>query len=235
MASNGNGNRRFPLRAVLLVAFLAVAGWILYTTSLDELLDVPMLLAETRLIAGRWWAPLLFFVLYAILNIFFIPPQALSIAAVVAWGWVLGGAIELVVATVTALFPYWIARSAAGPWVEGRMARHKRIMELLAREGFSVLLLIRLVPLIPYTAVNYAAGFTVIRTWPYLIATFFGMIPAVFIFAYFVDALVEGLMRPMDVLLRIIGAGLALGAFALSTRAIAHRLKRRIDHSTDKS
>ena len=71
--------------------------------------------------------------------------------------------------------------------------------------SFSLLLLLRVVPIIPYTALNYVAGLSPIRPQRYLLATFIGMVPSTYLFAYFVDATVEGIMEPRDVLLRRLG------------------------------
>ena len=108
------------------------------------------------------------------------------------------------------------------------MRRHERIMEMLAREGFSLLLAMRLIPIIPYTALNYASGFSAIRTIPYLVATFVGMIPPTFIFAYFVDALLAGLMKPTDIMVRMVGAGVLLALLVFLTRIGTKVLRRRL-------
>lgn len=220
--------RRVPVKGLTVVTALATIGAVLYFSRLSDLFDTAYIVNEVRSYSDTWWAPILFLILYLILNVLFIPPQALSIAAVVAWGWVVGGAVELIVATFTALFPYWIARSAAKTWVEARMRRHERIMEMLAREGFSLLLAMRMIALIPYTALNYAAGFSAIRTIPYLVATFFGMIPPIFIFAYFVDALLAGLMQPTDIMLRMVAAGVLLAVLVFITRLGTRALRRRL-------
>ena len=220
--------RKVPVTGLATVTVLALLGAAFYFSPLGDLFDTNLLVSEVRNYSDTWWAPILFMFLYLVLNIFFIPPQALSIAAVVAWGWQIGGAVELVVSTFTALFPYWIARSAAKTWVEARMRKHERIMEMLAREGFSLLLAMRMIPIIPYTALNYAAGFSTIRTIPYLVATFVGMIPPVFIFAYFVDALLAGLMRPSDIMVRMVAAGVLLALLVLVTRLGTKALRRRL-------
>jgi uncharacterized membrane protein YdjX (TVP38/TMEM64 family) len=106
--------------------------------------------------------------------------------------------------------------------------RHARAAELLREEGFSLLLLLRVVPLIPYTLLNYVAGFAAVRPLPYLAATLLGVIPSTFIFAYFVDAVVQGVMRPRDVALRIVAAGLAMAALVIGTRLATKSIRARL-------
>jgi uncharacterized membrane protein YdjX (TVP38/TMEM64 family) len=93
----------------------------------------------------------------------------------------------------------------------------------------------RLIPRIPYTALNYAAGFSAIRTIPYLLATFLGMIPPIFIFAYFVDALLAGLMQPTDIMLRMVAAGVLLAVLVFITRLGTKALRRRLGNSATAS
>ena len=44
--------------------------------------------------------------------------------------------------------------------------------------------LVRLAPVFPFTYINYAFGLTGISASPYVLATFFGMIPGTFAFVY---------------------------------------------------
>ncbi|HET7711344.1 MAG TPA: VTT domain-containing protein, partial [Thermoanaerobaculia bacterium] len=54
------------------------------------------------------------------------------------------------------------------------------------------LLLLRILPLVPYVALNYLAGLARIRPRDYILTTFFGSIPSVFAFAYFIDTMRAG-------------------------------------------
>lgn len=199
-------------------------------------IDWTQLIASMRHYRDQWWMIPLFILAYAVLDVLFIPTQALSIAAPLMWGWKRGGVIELVAATIGAIFPYLIARSTLRPWVARRLhgtsdchiPRHPLLHEIgdvLEREGFTFLLLLRLVPIIPYTPLNYLAGLSSVAPLPYVVATFIGTIPATFIFAYFVQAVAEGVMRPREVVLRIIAAGTLLAVLLIVTRIAAPRLR----------
>jgi uncharacterized membrane protein YdjX (TVP38/TMEM64 family) len=181
-----------------------------------------------RASGGAWWAIPLYAVVYALFNMLFIPTQALSITAVVLWGWVNGGIVELVSATVGALFPYLIARTALRDRLQARLQKHRSVSDALNRESFTVLLLLRVVPLIPYTALNYVAGLSTISVPRYLLATFLGIIPSTFIFAYFVDATVQGVIAPRDVVIRILAAGALLAALIIATRLAAPKVRARM-------
>jgi uncharacterized membrane protein YdjX (TVP38/TMEM64 family) len=181
-----------------------------------------------RASGGAWWAIPLYAALYAVFNVLFIPTQPLSIAAVLLWGWVNGGIIELISATIGALFPYLIARSTMRSWLRARLEKHQSVIAALDRESFTILLLLRVVPIIPYTALNYVAGLSSIRPQRYLLATFIGMVPSTFIFAYFVDASVQGLMAPREVMIRVLAAGALFAALIIATRVAAPKVRERM-------
>ncbi|MEM9169471.1 MAG: TVP38/TMEM64 family protein [Pseudomonadota bacterium] len=84
------------------------------------------------------------------------------------------GAFVIFVAAKTA-FSGLLARKAGG--LIERMERGFRDNEL------SYMFLLRLVPLFPFWAVNIAAGVANVKTANYLLATFFGIIPATFVYA----------------------------------------------------
>jgi uncharacterized membrane protein YdjX (TVP38/TMEM64 family) len=214
--------KRILLFAALIAVAITIGSLIMvYGASLD-------LAAIAARLRGEWWGPLAYLAAYVLLGLFLVPTQALSIAAPLIWGWKLGGAIELVSASVGAIAPYLLARSTARPWVERRMEKHRKLAAALNREGFTFVLLLRVIPIVPYPVLNYLAGCSTVRFVSYMTATIIGTIPSVFVFAYFVDAIAAGVMRPREVMLRVVGAGVLLGAFVLVIRYSSRLLQRRL-------
>lgn len=180
-------------------------------------------------LSGAWWAPLLFIATYAIANVLLFPATPLSLAAGVVWGWWAGGLWVLVASTIGSMFPYLIGRRGSGT-VE-RMLRTRggaSMLDALRKEGFVSLLLMRLVPLVPYNVLNYAAGFAGVRPRDYVLATFAGTIPGIFTFTYLADAIRAGVVSPRDALARVAVAGVLLGALIIGTRILASRVRRRL-------
>jgi uncharacterized membrane protein YdjX (TVP38/TMEM64 family) len=52
------------------------------------------------------------------------------------------------------------------------------------REGFKLVLLLRLSPLIPFNLLNYALSLTRVRPAAYVLASFLGMLPATALYVY---------------------------------------------------
>ena len=187
----------------------------------------PAAMAEwARAQRDAWWAIPAYFAAYALLTVLFIPTQALSIAAVIIWGWWRGGIIELLAATVAAILPYLITRGTLRDSVAAKVEKHRAIANVLEREGFTLLVVLRIIPILPYTILNYVAGLSSLRLTSYVAATFIGMVPSVFVFAYFVDAVARGVMNPRDVAVRVVIAGLLLLALVVATRLAAPRVRR---------
>ena len=181
------------------------------------------LIAELQSIATEWWAIPLFVVAYILFSVFLLPIGVLAAAAAVAWGWKLGGAIELVTCTIAALVPYALAHGRAREWIERRLAKLGSTTPSFEGEnGTFALLLLRIVPLLPYVAMNYVAGLARVKTRDYVWTTFVGSAPSVFVFAYFVDTMAAGAMGAATQL-RLLGACLAFAAMAIIARWLGKR------------
>jgi len=86
-------------------------------------------------------------------------------------------------ATTGATAAFWVARYVLRDAVERRFGeRIKPLQDGFARNGFSYLLTLRLIPLFPFFMVNLVAGLTRLRTGPYVLATAIGILPASFIY-----------------------------------------------------
>lgn len=220
---------RVAARGVALILLLAAAGAAIWFSPLGRYVNSPAVLIGMREHGAQWWAIPLFFIAYAVLDIFFIPTQFLSITAVLTWGWFRGGVIELFAATLGAVPPYLIARSFLREWFSERLESHRRAAALLEEEGFTLLLLLRVVPIIPYTALNYVAGLSSLPLPRYVLATFIGILPSTFIFAWFVESIARGVVQPRGGVFQALAAGALLAAMIIATRLAASRLRRRVE------
>ena len=60
----------------------------------------------------------------------------------------------------------------------------KTIDEAVAREGWKMVLLLRLSPVFPFALLNYGLGLTRIGFWPAVLASWIGMLPATILYVY---------------------------------------------------
>lgn len=115
---------------------------------------------------------------YALLALVPAPKAALTILGGALYGWWLGAALALAGALVGALVAFELGRGLGREAVD-RLAggRVQRVDELLRDHGLGAVVAVRLVPLVPYTAINYAAGLSGVRRRDYAIGSALGMVP----------------------------------------------------------
>ena len=86
-----------------------------------------------------------------------------------------------------------------------------RSTAIVERHGFQGLLTLRLIPLVPFNALNFGSGLMTLRWRTYAIATVVGILPGTAIYTFFADALLQGSQEASrDALARLILAGALL-------------------------
>ncbi|MCC2640080.1 MAG: conserved rane protein of unknown function, DedA family [Nitrospira sp.] len=88
-------------------------------------------------------------------------------------------------ATMGATLAFLTARYLLQGWVQRRLGdRLAPLQEGFARNAFSYLLTLRLIPLFPFFVVNLLSGLTGVNTRTYMAATSLGILPGSFVYTY---------------------------------------------------
>lgn len=126
--------------------------------------------------------PVVFVVLYAALTVLLVPGVIMTVAGGALFGPVGGTLLSLLGATAGAAAAFFLARRLrlAPPEAGGRLAR---IDAWIAERGFWAVLYARLVPIVPFNVLNYAAGLTRVSAAAYIAATAIGIVPGTFAYA----------------------------------------------------
>ena len=122
---------------------------------------------------------LVFVVAYVIGTIVLAPGSAMSILAGVVYGW-WGVPLVLVSASLGTSLAFLIARYVARDAVARRLETRPKLKAVDAavdEEGWKVVALLRLSPLVPFGLQNYLFGLTRVGFWPYAAATLGGIVP----------------------------------------------------------
>jgi uncharacterized membrane protein YdjX (TVP38/TMEM64 family) len=93
-------------------------------------------------------------------------------------GW--GLLVVSIGSTLGATAAFLVGRKLGRDWVRDRIGGHERLRGVdgaIEREGLKVVLLLRLSPLIPYNALNYALSLTGVSLRDYVIGSWLGMLP----------------------------------------------------------
>lgn len=156
------------------------------------------------------WAIVVYVLLYAVNTISLLPPIAImSLSA----GFLFGPVWGLVALTLGSFLgtsaTFFISRFFGGKFVD-KIVKGKgaEFQEKLGRNGFAVILPIRLIGFPPWELVNYASGLSKISYKNYISATMIGIMPAIVIQVFFSDRLSN--LNLKDPILYM-----AIGAFVL--------------------
>jgi uncharacterized membrane protein YdjX (TVP38/TMEM64 family) len=132
------------------------------------------------------WGPLLILALALIHAVVFYPAEIVNAAAGYAYGF--GPALALVTVgwMLSGLVCFAVGRSVARPLLDRWLGeeRFERIEAAIERGGASLLLAMRLIPILPFSLVSYAAGAARVPTWRFLWTTAVGYLPITAIFVY---------------------------------------------------
>jgi uncharacterized membrane protein YdjX (TVP38/TMEM64 family) len=180
----GDARRQRAQAAIFVAApVLALAGYVLWLWLVRHGLD----LAELADLGGdgvpafiRSWGPwgavgtVALMVLHSFLPL---PAEAIAVANGMIFGPWLGIALTWGGAMLGALVSFALARWLGRPFVRWALPERYwgRIAGVSTRTG--TLFLVRLVPVISFNLVNYAAGILGVRSWPFVWTTAIGILP----------------------------------------------------------
>ncbi|KAL4515816.1 hypothetical protein Ndes2526A_g00520 [Nannochloris sp. 'desiccata'] len=174
---SSNGNAKFI--ATLSVAgglAILIAGGYLLKDQIKSFLDLFIQLVDD-------WGPLgyvAYIGVYALLELFAVPAIPLTMTAGVIFGVGAGTAVVSVAATMAAtgafLIARYIARDKIAAWAE-KNPKFAAIDRAIGKDGFRVVALLRLSPLLPLAASNYLYGLTSVDLGSYVLASWVGMLP----------------------------------------------------------
>jgi len=176
--------RLWPVLVLIagLVVFLGLGGQKYFT--LDSLrlyhTDLSAYVTHHTLITA-----VCFMLAYMVMVAFSVPGGAImTISGGFLFGTVVGGSLVVAGATVGSTAVFLIAKTALGDPLRARAGPSLKKMEAGFQENaLSYLLILRLVPLFPFFLVNLVPAFLGVSLRVYILATFFGIIPATFVFA----------------------------------------------------
>ena len=170
------------MKQTRLLKFAIIAAIILVVAFLMQKIGV----SELRELIGEHvlFAPMIYVLCFAILPIFLFPVPILAVVAGAAFGLFAGSLYTIIGAMINSVLMFYIARFLGFRAVSDFTQNSKsKILKTLGEPGgkFSLILILRLMPLVPYNALNYACGVMNVSLREYVVATFVGIVPAPFI------------------------------------------------------
>jgi len=175
------------LKPVLIVAALIIiiAGirYLRFDARLSQL--------KLWILSLGFWGPFVFAVIYAVSVTALAPGSVMTIAAGALFGTLKGVITVSFASTLGAALSFFIARYLAREAVERWLEKNEKFKNLDAlseKHGAAIVAITRLIPLFPFTLLNYGFGLTKIRFSTYLFWSWLCMLPGTLLYVAGSDA-----------------------------------------------
>lgn len=125
--------------------------------------------------------------IYVLACLLMVPGSILTLGAGAVYGVFSGTLLVSLSSVLGATAAFLTGRHLARDWVAGKLPGNPRFAALdtaLGRDGWRVVLLARLSPLLPFNLLNYAFGLTRVSLRGYTLASFVGMLPGTILYVY---------------------------------------------------
>ena len=168
------------IKALILAAAVIGAIWATRYLSLYQYVT-PQGIREFVISFG-FWSPVVFIGAYVVRTFFLFSSTLLALTAGISFGPLWGTLYTVIGATISACLAFLLARFLGEDFLEWLLHRYspsiEDLDEKISEKGFWIILFLRVVPLVPYDIVNFGAGFSKVRFWPYFWGTLIGLIPS---------------------------------------------------------
>lgn len=144
---------------------------------------------ELRMLVDSYWYLVIpvYLLLYAVIVVSSVPGcVVMTIVGGFLFGQLWGSLLAATGATLGATIVFVVARGALAPWIRRRAGPWiLKIERGFAENGLSFLLVLRLIPIFPFFILNLVLPFVGLPLRRYVLGTFFGILPANFIYGSF--------------------------------------------------
>jgi uncharacterized membrane protein YdjX (TVP38/TMEM64 family) len=187
---------------------------------------------------GAW----IYGVVYGLGVVLMVPGSALTLGAGLVYGPLVGMLIVSPASVLGATGSFLVSRYFARDWVERKLRAYPKFSAIdraIEKQGFKVILLVRLQPALPFVLLNYALGLTRVRLRDYILASWIGMMPGTLVYVYIGSALhnitdlFTGTAKHSPAAQTLFWGGLAAGIALLMvlTRIAKHALHQELDEA----
>ena len=168
--------------------------------------------------------PLLIVALAVIHSVVFYPAEIVDAAAGFVYGFFPAMALMMLGWLLSGLLCFAVGRSVARPLLDRWFGteRFERTEAAIERGGATLLLAVRLLPIVPFSLVSYAAGAARVPVWRFVWTTVVGYLPITVLAVYFGTRL-EGLSLTDPL---VLGSAAALLALLLAGHWVMRRGSR---------
>ncbi|WRX21338.1 SNARE associated Golgi protein - like 5 [Theobroma cacao] len=172
------------LRITLLLLLLTAVIFACFTLPVEKILKDFLLWVDKDL--GPW-GPLVLAVAYIPLTVLAVPASVLTLGGGYLFGLPVGFVADSIGATVGAGAAFLLGRTIGRSFVVSKLKDYPQFRSVaiaIRRSGFKIVLLLRLVPLLPFNVLNYLLSVTPVPIGEYMLASWLGMMPITLALVY---------------------------------------------------
>ncbi|KAH1208566.1 TVP38/TMEM64 family membrane protein [Glycine max] len=172
------------LRITILLLLLAAVIVACFTLPIEKMMKDFLLWVDHDL--GPW-GPLVLAVAYIPLTVLAVPASVLTLGGGYLFGLPVGFVADSIGATVGAGAAFLLGRTIGRSFVVSRLKDYPQFRSVaiaIRRSGFKIVLLLRLVPLLPFNMLNYLLSVTPVSIGEYMLASWLGMMPITLALVY---------------------------------------------------
>ena len=197
MKNVGPEPKSSPLKAWIIVLSLLALSAIWRWTPLNLWINFEAIIGWQESVRSDPAAPLIVVAIYVLGSLVFFPVTILTLATVFTFGPIWGNIYGFVGWMLSAAAGYGIGRMLGGNVLHTIASpRLNRLIRPAARHGILTVLVVRLLPVAPFTLVNLFIGASTIRFRDFLLASLVGRIPGIVALTLFGVQLENALRTP---------------------------------------
>ncbi|POO02282.1 Transmembrane protein [Trema orientale] len=172
------------LRITILLLLAAAVVTAFFTLPIEKYLKDFLVWVEQDL--GPW-GPLVLAVAYIPLTVLAVPASVLTLGGGYLFGLPVGFLADSIGATLGAGAAFFLGRTIGKSYVISKLKDYPQFCSVaiaIRRSGFKIVLLLRLVPLLPFNMLNYLLSVTPVPIGEYMLASWIGMMPITLALVY---------------------------------------------------
>ena len=174
----------YIIKIVLFLVLLIVGIIFLRRNNISDLEELKRIILDSGNIA-----PLIYIGLFSILPTFFVPVTILAMAAGYVFGILPAAIYTFIGAFINSTITYFIGKYVAYDLINDiANEKYKDVYDKLkektrGQEGFIFMLIVRLLPFVPYTFLNYMSGVVGYNYFVFITSSMLGILPGIFIYS----------------------------------------------------
>ena len=134
------------------------------------------------------WGPGFVVVFYILACVMFLPGSVLTLGTGFIFKLLVGTITVSIGSTLGACAAFLVGRTLIRNWILQKISANEKFSALdnaIGQQGFKIVLLVRLSPVIPFNLLNYAFGLTKVSFFKYALGSWIGMLPGTIMYVYF--------------------------------------------------